>query len=230
MTTPRLTNEHWEKLLNFKGYGNPAGPYWFVGVEEHGQGTEQELLVRATEFQEIDDLPRVHSLPDFYFDAGRLIPTWGAMCKIVLRLKDDPDWSDGETCRRYQFRRLGTAAGETFLTELLPLPKPSDRPWLDWWPWSSWDEYARTVLPQRITALRRLFDANRPRFVFCYGKSYWPYHKQVFPEANFRPIVADKVQMAAVGASTIVLTPFLAWFLMTSSLIDQMATEVLIRP
>ena len=230
MTAHHLTKEHWQKLLDFKGYGNPAGPYWFVGIEEYGQGTEQELFTRATQFQEIDDLSRVHSLPDLRFDIQRLIPTWGAMCKIVLRLKDDPDWWDGETCRRYQSQTLGTTNGETFLTELLPLPKPGDRPWPDWWPWSSWDQYARTVLPERVAALRRLFDANRPRFIFCYGKSYWPYHKQVFPEADFRPIVAGKVQMAPLGTSRIVLTPFLAWFLTTNTLIDQMATELLRGP
>jgi hypothetical protein len=230
MTAPRLTDEHWQKLLSFKGYGNPAGPYWFVGAEEYGQGTEQELLTRATRFREIDDLSRVHSLPDLHFAIQRLLPTWGAMCKIVLRLKDDPDWWDGETCRRYQSQTLGITDGDTFLTELLPLPRPSGRHWPRRWPWSSWDEYARTVLPERIAALRRLFDANRPRFVFCYGKSFWPYHKKVFPEADFKPIVEGKVQMAALGTSTIALTPLLAWFLTTSSLIDQMAAELLRSP
>lgn len=230
MTTPHLTDEHWQKLLSFKGYGNPAGPYWFVGIEEYGQGTEQELITRACQLQEIDDLSRVHSLPDLHLDVQRLIPRWGAMCKIVLRLKDNPDWWDGETCRRYHSHTLGTADGETFLAELLPLPKPSDRHWPDWWPWSSWDEYARTVLPERTAALRNLFDTNQPRFVFCCGKSYWPYYKEIFPEADFRPIIAGKVQMAALGASRIVLTPFLAWFLTTSSLIDQMAAELLRHP
>jgi hypothetical protein len=230
MAAPRLTDEHWQKLLDFKGYGNPAGPYWFVGIEEYGQGTEQVLLTRASKFQEIDDLSRVHSLPDFYFDVSKLIPTWGSMCKIVLRLKDDPDWWDRETCRRYQSQTLGTADGETFLTELLPLPKPSDRDWPDWWPWSSWEEYAEKVVPHRIEMIRTLFDAHRPHFVFCYGKSYWPYHKKVFPEADFRPIVAGKVQMAVLGTSRIVLTPFLAWFLTTHSLIDQMAAELLRHP
>ena len=80
MATPRLTDEHWQKLLNFKGYGNPAGSYWFVGAEEYSQGTEQELLTRATQIQEIDDLSRVHSLPDLDFAIQRLLPTWGAMC------------------------------------------------------------------------------------------------------------------------------------------------------
>ncbi len=230
MTAPRLTDEHWQKLLSFRGYGNPAGPYWFVGIEEYGQGTEQELLTRANQLQEIDDLSRVHSLPDLHFDIQRLLPTWGAMCKIVLRLKDDPDWWDGETCRRYQSQTLGTAGGETFLTELLPLPKPSDRPWPDWWPWASWEEYAEKVVPHRIEMTRTLFEAHRPPFVFCYGKSYWSYHKGIFPEADFHSIVAGKVQVAALGMSRIVLTPFLAWFLTTHSLIDQMATELLRRP
>jgi hypothetical protein len=224
MTASRLTDEHWQKLLSFKGYGNPAGTYWFVGIEEYGQGTVEDLHARAA-FNEIEDLALVHSSPPLGPVTG-LIPTWGAMCKIVLRLKDDPDWWDRETCRRYQSQTLGTADSETFLTELLPLPKPSDRYWPDWWPWSSWDEYAEKVVPHRIEMIRTLFEAHHPPFVFCYGKSYWPYHKKIFPEAHFRPIVAGKMEMATLGASTIVLTPFLAWFLTTHSLIDQMARQM----
>ncbi len=230
MTAPRLTDEHWQKLLDFKGYGNPAGPYWFVGIEEYGQGTEPELLTRATQLQEIDDLSRVHSLPDLHFNIQRLIPTWGTMSKIVLRLKDHPDWSYRETCRRYQSQTLGTTNGETFLTELLPLPKPSDSDWPDWWPWASWEEYAEEVVHHRIEMIRTLFEAHRPLFVFCYGKSYWPYHEKIFPECNFRPILAGKAQVAALGTSKIVLTPFFAWFLMTNSVIDLMATELLRSP
>lgn len=214
------------KLLRFKGYGNPAGPFWFIGIEEYGAATEQELLTKASLFRELDDLYRVHSLPEFYFDIRTLIPTWGTMSKIVLRLSGDLNWSDRETRRRYQSQQLGRTNGETFLTELLPLSKKSDSDWPDWWPWPSWDEYAEKVLPGRIQMIRTLFEAHRPRLIFCYGKGYWQFHQRIFPDANFTPILAGKMQIAELGSSTIVLTPFFAWFLMTNKLIDKMAKEI----
>ncbi len=74
--------------------------------------------------------------------------------------------------------------------------------------------------------IRMLFEANRPRLVFCYGKSYWSYHRKIFPSANFVPVLAGKMQIAQLAQSRIVLTPFFAWFLMTNSLIDEMAKEL----
>ena len=74
--------------------------------------------------------------------------------------------------------------------------------------------------------IRALFEEHQPLYVFCYGKGYWSYHKQIFPEADFRAIVGGKMEIAVLGTSRIVLTPFFAWFLMTNKLIGQMATEI----
>jgi hypothetical protein len=219
-----LTDELWHKLQDFKGYGNPAGSFWFIGIEERASGTPVDLSARAA-FREIEDLPLVHSSPPLGPVTG-LIPTWGTMSKIVLRLEGEPDWPDREICRRYQSQSLGRFDGETFLTELLPLPKPSYSEFPEWWPFSSWETYAIGVLPHRIGMIRRLFEAHRPRFVFCYGKAYWTYHQKIFPGADFIPILAGKMQMAEVAGSKIVLTPFFAWFLMTNTLIDEMVNQM----
>ena len=74
--------------------------------------------------------------------------------------------------------------------------------------------------------IRTLFEAHRPRFVLCSGKGYWQFHQKLFPEVNFAPSLAGKMQIAELGSSTIVLTPFFAWFLMTNNLIDKMAKEM----
>jgi hypothetical protein len=228
LSIANLTHEQWQKLLNFKGYGNPGGPLWFVGIEEYGPTDPQQLaenLRTRIAFRDVEDLPAVHAAPPLGPVAG-LIPTWATMSKIVLRLRREPDWPDREICRRYQSEELGRLDGETFLTELLPLPKPSDVHFPEWWPWPSWDEYAKQALPRRVDMIRKLFEANRPRLVFCYGKSYWNYHRKIFPEAKFIPILAGKMQIAELAESRIVLTPFFAWFLMTNTLIDEMAKEI----
>ncbi len=232
MATSGLTDEHWHKLRNFKGYGDPSGRFWFIGIEERGEGTPEELAVRL-KYRDIEDLlysqsPAVwgHSPLWEDFDPTKLIPTWTTMIKIVLRLNGHPAWADRDAVREYQKQEFGKLHGDTFLTELLPLPKRSDGDFPSWWPWSSWDEYAEEVLPRRVEMIRTLFEAHRPRFVFCYGKGYWQLHQKLFPEINFTPILAGKMQIAELGSSTIVLTPFFAWFLMTNKLIDKMAKKV----
>ena len=39
-----------QNLLDFVGYGNPAGRFWFVGMEEAGDLKPAELLTRARQF------------------------------------------------------------------------------------------------------------------------------------------------------------------------------------
>ena len=232
MPSADLSDGQWEKLLSFQGYGNPAGRYWFVGIEERGEGTPEELAIRL-KYREIEDLlhsqsPAVwgHSPLWEDFDPAKLIPTWTAMIKIVLHLNRHPAWRDPDTVREYQKQEFGRLQGETFLTELLPLPKRSDAHWPEWWPWPSWGEYAKAVLPDRIAALTVLFEQHRPPFVFCYGKGYWSTYQQIFPEANFAPLLGGKMQIAEIAQSRIVLTPFFAPFLMPNRLIDEMAREI----
>jgi hypothetical protein len=121
----QLTNDDIQSLLRFVGYGNPAGPFWFVGMEEAGDLTPAELLTRAREFRTVDDLARAHALPGYWTDMTRLRPTWSAMSRLVLRLSGEANWRDRQLVRSYQVNRLGHSDGETFLSEALPLPAPS---------------------------------------------------------------------------------------------------------
>jgi hypothetical protein len=212
-----LTREQLDNLLSFRGYGNPAGPFWFIGIEERGDATPQELEVKL-KFREVEDLLHAMSREvwghsDLWedFDPDKLIPTWTTMIKIVLKLKGSADWHDKNAVRDYQKSQLGRLDGETFLTDLLPLAKPSDAHWPEWWPWQSWDEYAEEVLPKRIAHLQTLFQQHHPSFVFCYGKAYWPFHRKIFPSTQFADALDGKIQLADLGSSTIALTPFFAF-------------------
>ena len=40
-----LTSAQWAKLLGRIGYGNPRGRFWFVGMEEGGEGTFQKGII-----------------------------------------------------------------------------------------------------------------------------------------------------------------------------------------
>jgi hypothetical protein len=215
-----------QKLLSFNGYGNPGGPYWFIGIEERGDGTLEALSIRA-QFTEIADLEAAHSPHLLDFSLTTLIPTWATMSKIVLRSKGDSNWRERETIREYQAGRLGRLGGETFLTDLLPLPSPDATSWHYPHLWPSRDDYYRDVLPGRQDMLRGLFAAHRPRFVFCYGKSYWTDFEEILPETEFDDALEGRVRLANLGRSTVFLTPFFSYYSMTSDLIDRLVGKLI---
>jgi hypothetical protein len=211
---PDLTEEEWQRLYRFRGYGNPAGRFWFIGIEERGDGTIEELRVRL-KFREVEDLlysqsPVVwgHSKLWKDFNPDKLIPTWSAMIRFVLRLSGDADWKDPERVRKYQKESLGKLDGQTFLTDILPLPKPSDASWPDFWPYRDWDAYADEVLPGRLKMFADLIANNTPEYVFCYGKGYWPHFKEFLPNATVKQLDGGRFEVAQSGATTLVLTPF----------------------
>lgn len=215
-----------KRLLSFVGYGNPAGRFWFVGMEEAGALTTDELRVRADLFHPIDDLARVHTLADYWMDIGKLIPTWSAMARLALRLEGHPRWHDRDSIRAYQRERLGRISGDSFLTEILPLPSPSRAVW----PYGSLfpdrKAYEAEVLPHRIRLLRGLFDEYRPDYVFCYGKANWPHHERLFAGAVFEELETGRVRVGALGQSRIILTHFFSRYFLTDARVDAIAASL----
>jgi uncharacterized protein len=228
---PPLLPEEIDKLVSFHGFGNPRGDFWFVGMEEQGEGTDLELRWRLS-FEPVDDLMAVHhrweqfNPDDRKFNAERLIPTWATMSKIVLRLKGHSDWTRSEEVRRYQSERLGRLNGETFLTEILPLPARSRQDWTAQARFVTRDEYEAEVRPNRIAMIRDLCRLHSPRYVFCYGAANWAYHKEIFNDVSFEPIVDGRAILGRTASSMIVLTQFFAYYLMTNDVIDGIAQAV----
>ncbi|MEO8458535.1 MAG: hypothetical protein ABI559_12080 [Chloroflexota bacterium] len=231
MTSGNLTDDEWQRLFRFKGYGNPAGRFWFIGIEERGVGDIEELRARLN-YRELEDLLESQTSMEIWgsntLNPDKLIPTWSTMMRIVLRLESDPNWKDPERIRRYQRDHLGKLTGDIFLTELLPLPKESDLAWPAFWPFANWDHYAEKVMPIRIRILTDLLEANNPQYVFCYGKGYWPHFKKLFPGMDFSRSPDNRFEIGHTEITTVVLTPFFSWRAgMTTSRVDSLVASLL---
>jgi hypothetical protein len=227
--TSSPTAEELQKLLDFNGWGNPGGDFWFVGMEERGDGTDLELRWWLG-FEPIEDLIPAHLRwkqfnPDEPFNPSALIRTWATMSKIVLRLRGEEKWSETDQLRRYQAERLGRRGGETFLTELLPLPARSAQDWPYSVLWLTRAEYEREVRPKRIQVLRELHERHTPRYVFCYGKANWEHYQKIFP-GDFEPVADGQAMLAQCRSSTVVLAPFFIYYAMTTELIDRIAAVI----
>jgi hypothetical protein len=225
-----LSQSQLDAVLGFIGYGNPAGSFWFLGIEERGVGDRTtlwaELLVRANNFAPIEDLKAALEHPAFAstFQVGQYVPTWLIMSKIVLRLSGDPDWQEYSHAQPYQAEQLGRRGGQTFLSELLPLPAGN----VDDWPYpnlfATKDIYRDKVLPGRVDTLRHLLSRHQPTYVFCYGKSYWSQYRRLFPDVtDYRDVGGFAELGRTPGGTLVVLTPFFSSHAMGHSRIDEVA-------
>jgi hypothetical protein len=141
-----LSAEEARRIIGFLGYGRLSAPVWFIGLEEGLSKQDSvdwahNLRARGT-WDDVMDLDRAHLLlheggaPMRVSVKPPRTPTWRWMAKICRALAGNSDWSDGQAAEEYVKRRLGRAdpaIGETFLTELSPIPSKNvalNKEWL----------------------------------------------------------------------------------------------------
>lgn len=209
-----LTAAQVEKLLAFRGYGNRNAPFWFVGMEEGGSSNAEDLRIRADRFSRIEDLAESHKHFKSHDMAKLTTSTWRLMSSIVGHLKGESNWWDREFAREYQTNHLGRLDGETYLTEILPLPKKGINDWPYGDLFDSPTEYRDQVLPARRELLRKdhRSASPKPRFVFCYGKSFWHEHRAAFDFIDFQPAMDGTIDWGRNEHTVFVLTKFFGWW------------------
>ena len=177
-------------MSTFLGYGNLAGPIWFVGMEESG-GDFEEIERRLVTWQQrggrqVEDCAEYHialGLDRNFRDHKPVIQrTWRGLMLATLAFQGRP--ADREAVREFQRAEWGRSAGSVALLELLPLPSPSISNWIygDHSEISELETRARyeaTRVPRRMEALRALVAKHRPTAVVFYGSRYQPYWEQI---------------------------------------------------
>ena len=220
MESHGLSEKELESLFKFEGYGNKSAPYWFLGIEEGG-GSIEQLRLRAKHFEPVEDIHAVVKIG--LLDEMLKNSTLRVMSKLIMAMQRMSGWQERSPSVAYHATMLGRLDGDTFLTELMPLPCPNSKVW----PYESIcptrKEYNAMVRPGRIRWLRSEIATFKPRFVICYGKGNWRYHKEIFSDVEFKPELNEKIQVGKDGVSTILLIPFLSYDLVTTALITQIA-------
>ena len=217
-----ITRAELEHVFKFEGYGNKAAPYWFLGMEEGG-GSMEQLRERAISFDPVEDLKSAHE--KLNMDITKYVPTWRVMSELVMAMQGTPGWQDAGLAQEYQATKLARDGGETFLTELMPLPCPN----INVWPYESIfptkADYIAEVRPGRISWLREEISAYQPRFVICYGKGNWRHYQDIFNDVEFSPEFNAKIRVGQRGHTTILLLYFLSPDLVAPELITQIAEK-----
>lgn len=198
-------------LMSFVGYGNPDGLVWFIGMEEAGGG--EWNLRRRLEFTPVMDLREAHFRLGIHVhhDGARILqPTWAQMCRTMLLIAGQEDISKDPT-RTYQAEFLGRAKGETFLTELMPLPKPTVAEWPSEYQrlfgWTRDEYYAHA--DERRELLRKLMEKHLPAVVICYGGKYWNHYRELFGNPKAVEVGAN-FEVLADSSRIVILTKHLS--------------------
>ncbi len=174
----------------FMGYGNFSADYWFIGMEEGGGGSLDEVSRRlaiweARGCQAIEDVYLYHKALDmiqFFQEPVKLQRTWSQLCRVVLSSQGRVD--DVQAVKQYQKNHLGRTADSTCLLEMLPLSSPGTNRWF-YSQWSHLDflksrrTYEEKVIPQRIIYLEKCIKKHHPKFTLFYGSGYSEFWRKI---------------------------------------------------
>jgi hypothetical protein len=177
-------------IHSFYGYGNYQGPYWYLGMEEGGGNSVEEIDRRLNAWKkrgklELEDVAEYHfsiGIPEHFRDPAKLQPTWNKLIRILLSAEGQPGTT--EDVREYQKSSLGRLNGDSCLLELLPLPSPSTGKWLydkhSSIPYlKSREIYSRTCISFRTQHIRSRIAEYKPRAVDFYSFSYKEYWQEI---------------------------------------------------
>lgn len=198
----------------FYGYGSWDAKLWFVGMEEGGGDSLDEIERRLAAWDGSDDLAdlrefhRAIGVDRWFRQRPQIQNTWGKLIRIALAAAGRP--TDAESVRNYQRDELGRRNGDTAVIELFPLPSPSTREWLYGETMvteiATRESYVEALAPHRIGDLRRRILCQQPKAVVFYGSVFRRYWAEV-AGIEMRPI-DDAGFEAAKSASTVyIVTP-----------------------
>lgn len=172
----------------FMGYGNPSTEWWFIGMEEGGGSTLEEVTNRLSSWESLErarfvDIQAFGADPHLVEGHQRHFPPGGPMQRTwsqLIRIKLAASGEDhgAESVRRVQAGTFARDDGTECLAELLPLPSPSIAKfnYSEWFPRIPWlvsrERYEQELRADRILGLRKLLAEERPSFVVCYGLKY----------------------------------------------------------
>ena len=190
-------------MKGFWGYGATDASFWFVGMEEGGGNTFEEVEERITQWDKrgrlpLEDLYEYHigiNVPKWFQKGAPLQPTWNRLIRVLLSAKGDKP--EREAVRSYQIERLGRTNGETCLLEFLPLPSPTTRHWhygkYSGIPsLSNRDRYTLDVGTWRALHLTQLITTHQPKVVMFYGIGYVDWWKKVAKTRLIKTTVHNK--------------------------------------
>jgi hypothetical protein len=203
-----LTVSEIDRILGFLGYGNPAAPVWFIGLEEGIAGMSdrdvRHNLKARGQWAPVMDLMQSHlSLvqDDAPYDIRRrssFTQVWTWIAKFTCAIAGVTDWDDLSKAKNYVRDRLGRTDGNEFMTYAMPIPESGLHT-------REWTEFLRDnggrlnqALARRRLALQALIDHHKPSTVICHGTSQALSYQTLLPAPRW----ASMTKLPQIAAAT----------------------------
>lgn len=216
---PTPNNEVLQKFMKeFFGYGNWEADLWFVGMEEGGGNSIEEIRNRINSWDKrgrrnLEDVYEYHKDievgMEFFREKPALQRTWSKLIRIFLSIKGLS--SKTEDVRKYQSKEWGRLSGETCLIELFPLPSPSASKWFyrDYSTLSfliNRTVYKHHLFKHRSEAIRTKIQEHHPAKVIFYGLGYKDFWEGIVGKP-FNQDGRQDIQKAAAAATSFYIIP-----------------------
>lgn len=208
-------------IENFYGYGNWDSPTWFIGIEEGGGNSEEEVNSRISSWIEyktpLIDIEEHHKNigQSKYFEKRILQNTWRKLIRVYLNIKGKNNF-DNDVIRDIQQNKWGKLDSKNALIELFPLPSPSHSKWY-YHKWTDIDylqtreKYSEHVLESRIKFIKKKIHKHSPEIVIFYSKTYVHLWNQIvgkkFEDSNIIMVGSNCISIIQEDNTFFVLTP-----------------------
>ena len=167
-------------IEHFYGYGNLNSSSWFIGLEEGGEGTVDDLLKRVSIWNSyrtttvcLKEFHEKLGIDSHFREAPKLQPYWAKIIKILLTIEGKD--STEENTRNYQREYLGRLNSNHALLELGAIPCKNIKNWgysnIEYEILASKEKYLNFVLNNRNKTLKSLIEKHKPKNIFFMGKS-----------------------------------------------------------
>lgn len=179
----------YEFMTNFYGYGTYKGKMWFIGMEEGGGNSFEEIQNRLIAWEqmarlELLDIQSFHekiNMNYWFGSTAKLQTTWNKAIRVFLSSQGiNPTL---EMVRTYQSEQFARVNSETCILELLPLPSRSIKDWIyTQYPslqiLQNRQTYMEEVAPIRVPYIRDKISSLKPKWVVFFGldsryQSHW---------------------------------------------------------
>jgi hypothetical protein len=235
-----LSPEKITRIVGFLGYGRLSAPVWFIGIEEGlGEMTtldaSRNLKARAN-FEKTMDLHEAHKMlhkkgcPIDIENKPPSTQVWRFMAKIMLAYNGDDEWRNPKSgrVREYIQFQLGRYNGETFLTELSPIPAhgAADRQWMALF--REQDPDLNSKMAQRTKDLQGALKKHCPSLVVCYGLTNTRKHDFAGLLGVAWQQISPKIY--ASDNAQCLLLPFFGFGHMSDNVIEDLLHRGLLRP
>lgn len=204
--------------MDFKGYGNPHGKYWFIGIEEALTIDSDEKLKpyeSGISYNTKGDYSKFKN--EFYNELkekgkrGTYTSTYDIAGKIIMNVE-----GNNEDLTKFLDKNILTENGNNFYTNIYPLGKPKandklQKKSLDYMGLSGMEEYRKIVKSDRFKSLSKLWTDSKPDVTICFGKGNWNEFENLLKldSSKRKEIVKNRIYLH--HKSTVYLVPFFSY-------------------